>query len=139
MYFVVLRITKIVISLEPKVQVWCSFHQNIAINLEHILQLKLDFHFKRVQAHFAWSHHIFPLFTNTSGAVVLRYSHHDITLGIIAVTRTRSCSVYKAQMCLRNLYCPDVMSDVVIHSFNIAVTIVSSPALHIQGVSKKVQ
>ena len=45
------------IPLEPNAQFWWGFHQNIALNMRHTLQI--DLHFNRVKTHCAWLHHIF--------------------------------------------------------------------------------
>ena len=58
LYFVVLGITKMAISLIWAVQFWWGFHQNIAVTMLHTMKWKTQFFLIRVQTHFAWSHHI---------------------------------------------------------------------------------
>ena len=60
LYFVVLDITEIAISLEPNVQSWWGFRHDIALKWWHTMKMKNIFIYFWVQTHFAWSHHIRP-------------------------------------------------------------------------------
>ena len=45
LYFIVLSITKIAVSLEPYVQTCCGLQHNIALILQHTMEMKTEFIF----------------------------------------------------------------------------------------------
>ena len=53
LYFIVLSITKMAISLEPYAYFLQGFQCNIALMLGHTMKKKTDFSFFQVQTHFA--------------------------------------------------------------------------------------